>query len=389
MPKKTIAIFSTAYHPFIGGAEVAVKEITDRISKYDFILFTAKIKRGLLNVEKIGNIQVYRLGFGFSFDKFFLPILAFIKFFTLYPKPYTPNPILWGMMASYGSIAAYLIKLFKPQIPFLLTLQEGDSEEHLKYGKFGMVGFFGKRIIKKADYIQVISGYLKDFVLRRGAKARISIVPNGVDITKIQNVKLENQNGKENFKEELNIKDDEKVIITTSRLVYKNGIDVLIKAIAELKKINLELKIKLLILGDGVLRKNLEKLVDELSLENNVLFLGLIPQDEIYDYLAISDLFARPSRSEGLGNSFLEAMACGVPVIGTSVGGIPDFLIDNETGVFCEVDDPKNLASKIILLLQDENLRKKIIENGKNLVKSKYDWLSISKQMENIFKQLL
>ena len=143
MLKKTIFIFSTAYFPFVGGAEVAIKEITDKIADYDFILFTAKIKRGLFNTEKIGNVLVYRLGFGLMIDKYFLPILAFFKFFTLHPTPYIQHPVLWGMMASYGSVAAYFIKLFKPTLPFLLTLQEGDSETHLKFGQFGFVRYFG------------------------------------------------------------------------------------------------------------------------------------------------------------------------------------------------------------------------------------------------------
>lgn len=406
MQKKTIFIFSTAYFPCIGGAEVAIKEITDKIPDYDFILFTAKIKRGLLSEEKIGNVLVYRLGFGFSFDKILLPVLAFIKFFQL-----TLSPILlWGIMASYGGIAVYFIKLFKPKIPFLLSLQEGDSETHLKYGKFGLIGFFGKRIIRKADYIQVISNYLKDFAVSRGARSPVAITPNGVDIKKIKSLVLRSipvtENGQisnlksiiQNLKLKHNIKNDEKIIITTSRLVYKNGIDVLIKAIAELKKINFEFhptdghsdgkKIKLLILGDGELKNELESLTLKLNLKNEVLFLGFVSQDEIYDYLAISDVFCRPSRSEGLGNSFLEAMAAGVPVIGTNVGGISDFLKDKETGLFSKVNDARDLAEKIKLLLEDSELRGKITENGKKLVEENYDWDNISKKMKEIFLKL-
>ena len=188
MPKKSIIIFSTAYLPFVGGAEVAIKEITDRLNNAEFFLITARMKRVLPKKEKVGNIMVYRLGFGFSFDKFLLPILGFFKFFRLNSKFKIQNLklIIWGMMASYGSIAAYFIKLFKPQIPFLLTLQEGDSERHLKWGKFGLVGLFGKLIIRKADYIQTISGYLKDFAIKRDARAPIEVVPNGADLQKLK-----------------------------------------------------------------------------------------------------------------------------------------------------------------------------------------------------------
>ena len=184
------------------------------------------------------------------------------------------------------------------------------------------------------------------------------------------------------------MKDDEKIIITTSRLVQKNAVDILIKAAAELKNINSELKFKLLILGDGKLKKVLEKLTADLGLKENVLFLGFIPQEEIYVYLGIADIFVRPSRSEGLGNSFLEAMAVRVPIIGTNVGGIPDFLKDKETGLFCKVDDPRDLAEKIEMLLSNNVLREKIIKNAEKLVREKYDWNNISQEMKKIFLNL-
>lgn len=395
MPKKTVIIFSTAYLPLIGGAEVAIKEITERIADFDFILLTARMRRSLPKKEQMENILVYRLGFGYSFDKFLLPIFAFIKFFKLLISrrrtsgnkeletvSYSLEPlVLWGMMASYGSIAAYFIKLVKPKVPFLLTLQEGDSEEHLKKGKFGLVGFFGGRIIRKADKIQAISNYLKDFAFRQGALSPVEVVPNGVSLAKIKS-----QISNLKSKKDLNIKNDEKIIITTSRLVYKNGIDVLIKSVKELRNLDESIKVKLLILGDGDLRKELENLATELNLKNDVLFLGSVTPYDVFNYLAISDLFVRPSRSEGLGNSFLEAMAAGIPVIGTNVGGISDFLINGETGLFCEENNPKDLAKKIKLILENEKLREKIIQNAKKLVYEKYDWENIAKKIDLLLK---
>ena len=88
-------------------------------------------------------------------------------------------------------------------------------------------------------------------------------------------------------------------------------------------------------------------------------------------------------------------MATGLPVIGTRIGGIPDFLKDpaeeagSPTGLFCQVDDPKDLADKIQLLLADDNLRQKIIVNGRNLVIEKYNWNLVAAQMEKIFNQFI
>ena len=113
-------------------------------------------------------------------------------------------------------------------------------------------------------------------------------------------------------------------------------------------------------------------------------------------YLKVSDIFIRPSRSEGLGNSFLEAMAAGIPVIATPVGGIPDFLLDpaknpdhEPTGYFCEVDNPQSIATQVNKILSDEALRTRIIRNAKKLVTEKYDWSLIAHDMkEKVFDKL-
>ncbi|MBU1102183.1 glycosyltransferase family 4 protein, partial [Patescibacteria group bacterium] len=110
--------------------------------------------------------------------------------------------------------------------------------------------------------------------------------------------------------------------------------------------------------------------------------------EDVPKYLAISDVFVRPSLSEGLGNSFLEAMAAGVPIIGTKVGGIPDFLRDGETGLFCEARNPQSIAEKITLLLSDEILRQRLIANARKLVEEKYNWDNIAQKMGNIFEKL-
>ena len=89
--------------------------------------------------------------------------------------------------------------------------------------------------------------------------------------------------------------------------------------------------------------------------------------------------------SEGLGTAFLEAMAAGVPIIGTSVGGISDFLKDGETGLFCRVGDPADLADKMNVILSDENLRNNLARNGRRLVEEKYDWNKIAEKFRNLY----
>ena len=99
----------------------------------------------------------------------------------------------------------------------------------------------------------------------------------------------------------------------------------MIRAAAELKNMVSEVNFKVQIIGSGSDEKKLKDLAKELKVDDIIQFLGHIEPEKVYDYLAEADIFVRPSRSEGLGSSFLEAMGAGLPIIGTPVGGIVDF----------------------------------------------------------------
>jgi len=375
--KPRVLIFSLAYFPLVGGAEIAVKEITDRLGdSFSFDLVTLRFDKNHLSKENIGVVNVFRVGGG----KLIFPFVAFFLARKLHKK--NNYNISWSIMAAYAGFGALFFKLLYPKIPMLLTLQEGDSEKHI-LKRVGIFYPFWKLIFKKADRIQAISNYLADFAKRYGAVCPIEVVPNGVNLDAY-------------YKSNKTYKSDGAyTIITTSRLVYKNGVDILIRAVAELKRKTSDVqvdigcpKVKLLILGDGPDRKILERLSVQLGVADVVKFIGHIDPELIPSYLSQADIFVRPSRSEGLGNSFLEAMAAGLPVIGTAVGGIQDFLKDGETGLVSRVDDPKDLADKIKLLFTDDILCKSISEKGKKLIWEKYSWDLVASQMRNVFKSI-
>jgi len=201
--------------------------------------------------------------------------------------------------------------------------------------------------LKKTDYVTAISSFLLEQVRKLGYKGRAEVVPNGVDVERFMNKDLRFKNGRR--------------IITVSRLAYKNGVDILEKAFEIVKKKFPDAELR--IISDA-------------------------RHEDIPKYLWEADVFVRPSRSEGLGTAFLEAMAAGLPIIGTNVGGIPDFLKDGETGLFAKVDDSKDLAEKIELLFSDEALRQKLIKNGRRLIEEKYQWSRVALKMKNIFMEL-
>ncbi len=376
---RKILIFSTAYYPFVGGAEVAVKEITDQISDVEFHMITALMDKKLPRQEKIGKVIVNRIGVGFPIiDKLLLAFYGHRVAINLHKREQYDG--IWAIMASYGGLAASKFKRSNSKIQFLLTLQEGDSQEHIqKRTKFIKKQF--RSIFKRADKIQCISNYLADWAKVMGAKCPIEVIPNGVDLKNF--TQKFSTKDLEELKQELNKKSEDKFIITTSRLTLKNGIDDLIKSLIYLPE-----NIKLLIAGIGEDELKLKEIVKERGLEKRVIFLGFIQNKEIAKYLKISDVFVRPSLSEGLGISFLEAMAVKIPVIATPVGGIPDFLKDRETGLFCKVQDSESIAEQVKILLSNEKLREKIVSDAYQMIIQDYDWESLTKKFNKIFNEL-
>lgn len=390
---KRILIFSLAYTPFIGGAEVAIKEISSRVSDTEFDMVTLRFDRSLSRVEKIENVTVYRLGFGSTnptmtdlvkfplvLNKYLFPFLGFWKALSLHRK--NRYDAIWAMMANYAGFAALFFKIIHPSTPFLLTLQEGDPIEYIKK-RVGFLYPLFQRIFIRANVVQVISHYLGAWARNMSFTGTLEVIPNGVDITHFTQETSKTE--LEERKSKLQKKPGDIFLITTSRLVKKNAVDDVIKALPLLPE-----NVKFVVLGIGPDEMMLKNLAKELHVEKRVLFLGQINHESMPKYLYCSDIFIRPSLSEGMGNSFIEAMATGLPVIATPVGGIVDFLKNEETGLFCKVRNPKSIADAVSQLVSNNDLKNNIVNNAKKLVKEKYDWNTIAHDMqEKVFKVLL
>jgi glycosyltransferase involved in cell wall biosynthesis len=378
---KRVLIFSTTYFPLVGGAEVAMKEITDRLPHFEFHLFCARIKPGLPSTEKIGNITVHRVGFGVSFDKYLLPLLGPLS--AILATSYQIPATVWSLMASYGGFAALIYTWLRPKSKLLLTLQEGDPLEH--YAKrAGFFRFLHKMIFRRANAVQAISRFLGSWATEMGFRGTPVIIPNGVDDHRFTNVQAPKRSPRcERLRREMGFLDSDVVLVTTSRLSLKNGIDDLIRSLSYLP-----INYKAFIIGEGEDREKLVTLTEQKNLQDRVLFLGRRTHDELPELLHASDIFVRPSLSEGLGNSFLEAMAAEIPVVGTPVGGIPDFLIDGETGVFCQVRDPESIARAVLRIQGNVVLRGHIIVQARNAVLDRYGWDGIANEIGQLLTSL-
>lgn len=374
---KHALIFSTAYFPLVGGAEVAMKEITDRLPEWRFDLICARIRPGLQDNERIGNVMVHRVGFGHPVDKYLLPILGAWKAFWLAGSD---EAVVWPLLASYGGFAALFFTRMRPNAKMLLTLQEGDPLEH--YAKrIGVLQFLHQQIFERSNEVQAISRFLAEWAKRMGFKGEPAVIPNGVDIGRFsQRISAETR---ERLRQSFGFNNEDAVLVTASRLSLKNGVDDLIRSLNYLPS-----QYKALIVGEGEDYEKLKVLTEQKGLKERVVFLGKRDHSELPEILQSADIFVRASLSEGLGNSFLEAMASGLPIIGTPVGGIPDFLSDGETGVFCQPRDPESIAKAVQKIFSDSSLREKLIQNGEALVRSRYGWDGIAVEMEKLLLKL-
>jgi glycosyltransferase involved in cell wall biosynthesis len=277
-------------------------------------------------------------------------------------------------MASYAGFAALAFKTCYPRMPFILTLQEGDPIKYI-LRRVGIFRPIFKRIFKQATIVQAISNYLAGFGTDMGYRGEVRVIPNGVDTALFAREYSDQEIGA--LRWELHKGKDDLFLITMSRLVVKNGVADVIRALELLPD-----RVKFLVLGTGELQEPLEKLADDLGVRNRVIFAGWVDHKEMPKFVKASDIFIRPSISEGMGNSFIEAMAAGIPVIATPVGGIPDFLTDGETGLFCEVHNPESIAKSVNRLLDDPKLTAALVANASAMVAERYDWKQIAERME-------
>lgn len=397
---KKILIFSLAYFPkHVGGAEVAIKEKTDRMPEYEFHMVTNRYDSTLPKEERIGNVVVHRIGivrenpsmgdlkkFPLHLNKLLFQFLAAWKAIRL--QRVHSFDATWAMMAHSCGVPASIFKLFYPRVPFVLELQEGDPPEYIERKMRPLWPFFS-RAFTSADAISVISTFLGRWAKRRGFLGEPILVPNAVNTDHFSQdyaPAVVNE-----IKDTLGKKMGDVFVITTSRLVHKNAVDDMITALAQLPS-----NVHFIILGTGPDEGMLRALAQKLGVTDRTHFVGQIGHVDMPKYLKACDIFIRASRSEGMGNSFVEAMAAGLPVIATQEGGIADFLFDEKrnpdqpvTGWAVDKDAPDQIAQAVRAIMENPEKVRAVTTTAKEMVIEKYDWDLIAKKMhDEVFEPL-
>ncbi len=398
---KKVLIFSLNYHPFIGGAEVAIKEITDRLpaDEFEFHALVPHYDSNLPKVEQIGRVLVHRIGFArpgatmsdqsrlpLKLNKYWYQLSAAHYAGKLHKKYHYEG--IWAMMAHAAGIPAGIFKKKYPEVKYLLTLQEGDPPEYIEKLMQPVWSLF-KQGFTTADALQPISHFLLAWGRRMGFTGEAVVIPNGVDTKEF--AKSFTADEVRATKDHLGKKEGEVYLVTTSRLVHKNAVDDVIRALALLPE-----HISFLIYGIGPDEEKLRALALELGVDKRARFRGQLSHEEMPLMLCACDIFVRPSRSEGMGNSFVEAMAVRLPVIATQEGGIADFLFDEKrnpdketTGWAVDTDSPEQIAAAVNDILARPEKVTEVIATASTLVQAQYDWNTVAASMQALFERLM
>lgn len=232
--------------------------------------------------------------------------------------------------------------------------------------------------IEESDGVTAVSRFLKEKTLTNfNLEKEIEVIYNFIDIDKYKPVE------EKPFKKHV-ASCGERVLIHTSNFRTVKRVTDTIRILEKVKK---EIPTKLVLIGDGPDRSECERLARELDLHKDVVFLG--KQDAIEEILTSADLFLMPSQSESFGLSALEAMACGVPVISTSVGGLPELIIHNQTGYIAEIGDIDRMAKYAIELLTNEKKYKSFAKYSRERAVNNFDKNLILPQYINYYEKIL
>jgi glycosyltransferase involved in cell wall biosynthesis len=355
--RPSVVILSAFVTPLRSGAEAMVEEVSALLKDdFDITIVTARMRKDLPKEDVIGGVKVVRVGMGNGFDKWLFPLLGALEV-----RRRTPR-IVHAVLESFAGMGLVLCRFLAPRSKRILTCQSTNTATLLG------------PMHRSAHAITCISTPLLKRAASFGKNAEL--IPNGLH-TKVfiqAREEVERIPGR---------------ILFAGRLEPMKGIDTLLKAFAQIavQKLRHE-DIHLRIVGDGSQRAALERLAGELRLAGHVTFAGRANPAEIAKEYAAAEIFCGLSRSEALGNVFLEAQAAGCAVIGTTVGGIPDIVTHAETGILIPPDDVHAAIQALRTLLTDEGLRRHLTDNGVKRAMG-YDWSAIAQKYAQVYQQIL
>lgn len=334
------------------------------------------------SIETYKNMSIYRYGTNFRIEHHNVS-------FNLFRKSIKHQvDIVHAHGGNFIAELAALRHAKREKIPYVLTYH-GDAVE--TYGgiiRRFCVSFYIKHLLNRVlSYADVIISpseyYINESRFLGKYRDKIVVIPNGINLSD-----FDIGYSKGMCREKLGLPLDGSIILFIGNIVPYKGPDVLVNAMSRIVKA--ETDVELVFVGKGVMREELEMLSKKLGVEKNVKFTGFVEDGLKPLYYKAADVFCLPSTmsTESFGIVNLEAMACGIPIVASKIGGIPSVVKDRENGLLVPPRNSEALADAIIYLLENEDVREKMGENGRKKVVN-YSWERIAEETEKVYEGII
>lgn len=372
------------YYPWVGGTERQAEKLSRALIDLgtDVKIITGWWFRGTPQQEIINNIPVYR-----NFTMWRMFDIRGLRKFGSYLYMLTLFTYLWRHRHHYDVIHVHMLNFhtfvsvlagrwLKKKTLTKIACSHSYSDIRRMEENSTMPGT--RHMLPtalKSDLFLALSSVGVEELQEAGiASEKIVTIPNGVEVKGIP--------AKMDYR--LN---DPITLVFVGRLHTQKGLDILLPAFNHIITARPDLSWRLLLIGEGPLRSQLEAMARQLDSGVEVVFCGTT--DDVPAYLMQSDLFVLPSRAEGMSNALLEAMAYGLPCVATKISGNEDLIRHGENGLLVPSENEEKLAEAIVQLVDDEILRRRVGESARRTVETEYSIESIARRYLKLYDTLL
>ena len=378
-----VLMVTERYFPIWGGAESQLRQLIPHLVSKGFSveIVTRRWHREMMRRETIDGISVYRLGV--PGRSWWATVLFVFSLFVFFIRIGTKIDIYH----SHGAVNMGALCRVARGLTGNKNVAKIATAGRIPGLSNKLAGRFLLSLFQQSDAIICMTEEIrKELVDICTPIAAVRRITNGVDGKRFSPV---SDRQRILWRERWNIKDRDYVVLFSSRLVPRKGLNILLNAWPAIKKKHPEAW--LFIVGSGTdqpdsTEEQMQRKVDKENL-TNVHFLGETNAPE--QYLAMADLFVFPSKQEGFPNALLEAMAVGLPVVATRIGGVTDIVQDNETAILFELENSNDLASQIISCFSRPDLAEKMGKQARQYVLAQYSFESIANQYVALYEDLV
>ena len=373
-----ILLLNSEYPPIGGGAGNASANVARCLAAlgHELTVLTAHFD-GQPKMETRDGVTVYRIpalrrkqDHSGAVEQ--LAFIASASFWTLgWARRNRPNATLAFFGMPCGAVAWLLKVVYK--IPYIISLRGGDVPGFRPYDFktfHKLIGPFLHVIWHQASAVVANSNGLRDLAVAFDSRIEIPIIPNGVDGTRYTNEARDWSPPH---------------LFSVGRIVYQKGLDLGLRALAQLK----DLEWRWSIAGDGPQMEPLKSLAQELGITERVTFLGWRSKEELAKDYHQANLFLFPSRHEGMPNAVLEAMSSGLPVVATRIAGNEELVMEGGTGFLVPSEDIDALRDALRKLLTNSNLCEQMGAASRQRVETEYSWEKVARQYSVFLEKMM